>query len=285
MKKPANATKSAWARFLSMPRAPKYSAVFIGILLISGFGAPILAPYGYEIQNVNITNQAPSLAHLFGTDDLGRDLFSRILYGGRVSMSIALITALSSSLIGILIGTISGYVGGWTDRIIMRSIDILATLPELIIMILVMMIVGRNLGGIFVALTVTGWLGTARVMRAQVMSWKHRPFVESARALGMNPLRMITRHILPNCIGPIIVQLSYQIPTNVLAEAFLSFVGIGISPPTPSWGILAENGWRALQIYPHLTLFPGMFIFLTMLSFNLIGDYLRDRLDPMLRGR
>ena len=258
---------------------------FIGLLAVVGLAAPWIAPYDFDVQEVTNQFASPSSAHWFGTDVLGRDLFSRIVYGCRVSMSIALITALSSVLIGTVYGTISGYLGGWIDRIMMRFIDILYTLPSLIVMILVMLIFGRDLFGIFMALTITGWLGTARLMRAQVLSWKNRPFVEAARALGLSPFRMITRHILPNCIGPIIVELSYQIPTNVLAEAFLSFLGIGIRPPTPSWGILAEEGWRALEIYPHLTLFPGLAIFLAMLSFNILGDHLRDRLDPMLRGR
>jgi oligopeptide transport system permease protein len=167
----------------------------------------------------------------------------------------------------------------------MRIVDILYTLPSLIIMILVMLIFGRDLFGIFVALTITGWLGTARIMRAQILSWKHRPFVEAASSLGIPHIQIIWRHLLPNCVAPIIVELSYQIPTNILAEAFLSFLGIGIRPPTPSWGILAEEGWRALRIYPHLTLFPGALIFITMLSFNILGDDLRDRIDPFLRGK
>ncbi len=261
------------------------ACAFVILLLIMGLLAPWIAPYGYDVQNVANSYGAPTGHHWFGTDALGRDLFSRILYGCRVSMSIALVTALSSVAIGVIFGTIAGYAGGWTERLMMRFVDVLYTLPSLIVMILVMLVFGRDLTGIFVALTITGWLGTARLMRAQVKSWKERPFVEASRALGMSPLRTIVKHIVPNCIGPIIVELSYQIPTNVLAEAFLSFLGIGIRPPTPSWGILAEEGWRALQIYPHLTLFPGAFIFLTMLAFNVIGDNLRDRLDPMLKGR
>ncbi len=258
---------------------------FIVLIFVVSLTAPWIAPFGFDQQNVNNAHLLPNLTHWFGTDALGRDLFSRLLYGGQVSMSIALVTAISSVILGTVIGTISGFFGGWTDRIIMRFIDILYTLPSLIIMILVMLIFGRGLIGIFAALTVTGWLGTARLMRAQVLSWKTRPFVEAARALGVSRFRLLMRHILPNCIAPLIIELSYQIPTNVLAEAFLSFLGIGVSPPTPSWGVLAEEGWRALQIYPHLTLFPGMIIFLTMLSFNLLGDNLRDRLDPFLRGR
>jgi oligopeptide transport system permease protein len=264
--------------------AVRISIVFVVILLVLGFLAPWIAPYGYDAQNVSQAYASPSGSHWMGTDALGRDLLSRLLFGARVSMTIALITALSSVVIGSAYGTIAGFFGGWTDRVLMRIVDVLYTLPSLIILILVMMIFGRDLFGIFIALTITGWLGTARLMRAQVMSWKKRPFVEAAEALGLNRRRLIWKHIVPNCIGPIIIELSYQIPTNVLAEAFLSFLGIGIRPPTPSWGILADEGWRGLQVYPHLEIFPGAAIFFTMLAFNIIGDHLRDRLDPMLRG-
>lgn len=263
----------------------KASIGFIAFLLIIAAFASLIAPYDYDLQNVAGAYGAPAGNHWFGTDALGRDLLSRLVYGCRISMAIAMVTALSSVVLGTVYGTLAGYIGGPAERWMMRVIDVLYTLPSLIVMILVMLVFGRNIFGIFVALTATGWLGTARLMRAQVNSWKNRPFVEAARALGLPHLSIITKHILPNCVAPLIVELSYQIPTNILAEAFLSFLGIGIRPPTPSWGILAEEGWRSLQIYPHLTIFPGVAIFLTMLSFNFIGDYLRDRLDPFLQGR
>jgi len=257
----------------------------IAALSLTAIFAPWITPYHYDAQNVLNSYAAPSAKHWFGTDALGRDLFTRLVYGCRISLSIAFLTAFSSLVIGVVYGTFSGYVGGWVDTVLMRFVDILYTLPSLIVMILVMLIFGRDLTGIFIALTITGWLGTARLMRAQVLSWKGRPFVEAARSIGIPHLRIIVRHLLPNCIAPIIVELSYQIPTNILAEAFLSFLGIGIRPPTPSWGILAEEGWRSLRIYPHLTLFPGALIFITMLSFNVLGDDLRDRLDPFLKGK
>lgn len=263
----------------------KLSWGFVIFILLVSVLAPWIAPFEPDAQNVQRAYLTPQWPHVFGTDALGRDLMSRLIYGCRVSMAIALVTALSSVVIGLVYGTVSGYLGGWQDRYMMRFIDVLYTLPSLIVMILVMLIFGRGFMGIFVALTATGWLGTARLVRAQVLSWKNRPFVEAGRALGLPPLRLIMRHILPNCVGPVVVELTYQIPTNVLAEAFLSFLGVGLRPPTPSWGILSEEGWRALTIYPHLTLYPGLAIFLSMLAFNLLGDDLRDRLDPMLRGR
>jgi oligopeptide transport system permease protein len=267
-------------------RWPVLAAISVVVFLcVVALLAPWITPFHFDAQDVNRSYAAPSWTHWFGTDALGRDLLTRLIYGCRISLSIAFLTAFTSLIIGVMYGTFSGYVGGWVDRLLMRIVDILYTLPSLIIMILVMLIFGRDLFGIFVALTITGWLGTARIMRAQILSWKHRPFVEAASSLGIPHIQIIWRHLLPNCVAPIIVELSYQIPTNILAEAFLSFLGIGIRPPTPSWGILAEEGWRALRIYPHLTLFPGALIFITMLSFNILGDDLRDRIDPFLRGK
>lgn len=270
---------------MKWPKSFYISATFIALLLLIALFANFIATQAFDEQNLELAFQLPSSQHFFGTDYLGRDLFSRLVYGCRISMSIALITALSSILIGVIYGSISGYMGGWTDKILMRIVDILYTLPSLVIIILVMLIFGRDLMGIYISLTLTGWLGTARLMRAQVMSWKQRPFVEAASAIGVRPFRKLLVHILPNCIAPIIVELSYQIPTNVLAEAYLSFLGVGIQPPTPSWGVLAEEGWRALNIYPHLSIFPGVLIFSTMLAFNLLGDALRDKLDPFLSSR
>lgn len=271
---------------MSLKKVAIYSSVaFIVLLLLVSVFVPWIAPYTYDVQNVQNAYASPSFSHWFGTDALGRDLYSRLLYGCRVSMSIAIVTALASVFVGVLYGTISGYFGGWVDNAMMRFVDIFNTLPSFIIMILLMLVFGRGLLGIFVALSITGWLGTARLMRAQVLSCKERPFIEAARSLGVSPLRLICVHILPNTIAPIIVELSYQIPTNVLSEAFLSFLGIGVRPPTPSWGVLSEEGWRGLQAYPHLTIFPGLCIFLSMLAFNTIGDELRDRLDPFLKGR
>jgi oligopeptide transport system permease protein len=269
-----------------LPKIPILLAIgCIVFLSIVALLAPWITPFHYDTQNVANTFSSPSATHWFGTDALGRDLLTRLIYGCRISLSIAFLTAFSSLVIGVIYGTISGYLGGWVDTAMMRFVDVLYTLPSLIIMILVMLIFGRDLTGIFIALTITGWLGTARLMRAQILSWKKRPFVEAAQALGLPHRQLIFKHLLPNCFAPIIIELSYQIPTNILAEAFLSFLGIGIRPPTPSWGILAEEGWRALRIYPHLTLFPGILIFSTMLAFNIVGDHLRDRLDPFLRGK
>lgn len=260
------------------------SAVVVLLLFVALF-APWLSPYSFEEQNIDIKFQGPSFLHPMGVDELGRDLLSRLIYGCRVSMSIALFTALTSVVVGALYGSLSGYVGGWLDKAMMRFVDILNTLPVLMVMILVMLVFGRDILGIFIALTLTGWLGTARIMRAQMLSWKNRPFIEAARALGVKDLRIVFRHIFPNTVAPLIVELSYQIPTNVLTEAFLGFLGIGVPPPTPSWGILADSGRKALMISPHIAFFSGLAIFLAMLSFQTLGDALRDRLDPFLKGQ
>lgn len=256
---------------------------FMLFLVIIALLAPWIARYPYDLQNVDQIFAPPSSTYWFGTDSLGRDLFSRLVYGCRISVSIAVVTGFLSIFIGVFLGTLAGYYGGFFEKLLMRTIDTLYALPSFIIMILIMLVVGRDMQGIIVALTITGWLGTARLMRAQVKSFKHRDFVESARSLGASDFQIITKHILPNCFAPILVELSYQIPTNILAEAFLSFLGIGVRPPTPSWGVLADEGWRALEMYPHLTIFPGILIFLTMLAFNIAGDTLRDKWDPLSR--
>ena len=260
----------------------RFCLAFIGALFLIALCAPLLAQFAFDEQFIERAFALPSSTHWFGNDALGRDLFSRIVYATRISMSIALLTAFSSITLGIVYGSIAGYAGGWVDRVMMRIVDILYTLPSLIVVILVMLVFGRDLKGLFIALTAVGWLGTARIMRVQVLSWKKRSFVEAATALGQKRLKILLRHILPNCMAPIFVELSYQIPTNVLAEAFLSFLGIGVAPPTPSWGVLADDGWKALYTHPHLIVFPGLLIFFTMMSFNLVGDYLRDRFDPHL---
>jgi oligopeptide transport system permease protein len=285
LKSEAITEKTFFSKVWNLPIPVLIATLLIATIIITSFLAPLIAPYHYADGSIDLARQAPSSAHIFGTDIQGRDLLSRMLYGGRVSMSIALITAMTSVLIGIFLGTLAGYMGGWIDRAVLKVIDTLYTLPSIVIMILVIPIATNPFVGIIVALSLTGWLGTARLMRAQVFSWKNRPFVEAAHALGLNPLRIIFRHIMPNCIGPIIVELSYQIPTNILAEAFLSYLGIGVQPPIPTWGSLADEGKTAIEFLPHLSIFPGLAIFVTMLSFNILGDHLRDRLDPALRGR
>lgn len=257
-----------------------FSLAYLVLIAVVALFAPWVARYPYDLQDLSSSYALPSLKFYLGADGLGRDLFSRIIYGSRLSMAIALLTTLLSAIVGTIYGTLAAYLGGFWERLLMRLVDILNVLPSLLVMILVMLVFGRDFGGLLIALTFSSWLGTARLMRAQVRSWKNRDFVEAGRALGLGPWRLIFRHILPNTVAPLIVELSYQIPHNILNEAFLSFLGIGLRPPTPSWGRLAEEGWHTLRVYPHLSLFPGLVIFATILSFNILGDALRDKLDP-----
>lgn len=259
------------------------SGVLILVISIVAILAPWLAPYPYDAQDNTALLQSPNSQYWMGTDRLGRDLFSRLLYGTRISMSIGILTALAALVLGTLYGAISGYLGGRTDNWMMRGVDIVYALPDLLLIILIMVIVGRGLGGIFLALTLVSWVTVARIIRGEVLKYREQSYVEAARALGAGHLRILFRHILPNTFGPLIVILTFRIPAAILAESTLSFVGLGISPPLASWGTLANEGWAAMKFYPHLIIFPGLFIFIAILAFNFFGDGLRDILDPQNR--
>jgi len=219
-----------------------------------------------------------------GTDGLGRDLFTRVLYGARVSMTVGLGTALIALIIGTAYGLISGFRGGSTDHLMMRIVDIFYGLPDMLIFILLSLLFGRNIAGILVALGLVSWVRFARVARGQALQAKEFLFVEGARAIGASRRRIVLRHILPNILGPIIVTLTFSVAAAILAESTLSFIGLGINDPySPwgtSWGTLAEDGWRAMRAYPHILFFPAAAIFLTILAFNFLGSALRDWLDP-----
>lgn len=278
----------AFRRFMKN-RAAVISLGFLILITLAGIFAEQIAPYSYREQNIDRVLQGPSAQHWFGTDGLGRDLFSRIIYGARMSMAVGIFTALISVLIGGIYGAISGWVGGWSDTIMMRTIDILDAIPSLVLLILVGIVFTsfqpfenpelRALTGILFALSVVGWVSLARLVRGQVLQARELLFVEGAVALGAAPSRILSRHIAPNILGPVVVMLTFQIPSNILFESFLSFVGLGLQPPFSSWGVLANDGWRA-KSSPHLIVFPGIAMFLTMLAFNLFGDGLRDALDP-----
>ena len=219
-----------------------------------------------------------------GTDGLGRDLLTRVLYGARVSLAVGLGTALISLLLGTSYGLIAGFKGGNWDHLMMRIVDIFYGLPDMLIFILLSLVFGRNIGGLLVALGLVSWVRFARIARGQVLQTKELLFVESARALGASRGRILLRHIMPNIVGPVIVTLTFSIPSAILAESTLSFIGIGINDPYSSWGTswgtLAQDGYRAMRSYPHMIAFPAAAIFLTILSFNTLGNGLRDLLDP-----
>lgn len=278
----------AYRRFVKN-KAAVVSVFFLIFIALMGAFAELVAPYSFETQNIDRVLEPPSGAYFFGTDSLGRDLFSRIIYGARMSMSVGILTAVVSVIIGGIYGAISGWVGGWIDTLMMRAIDILDAIPSLVLLILVGIVFTsyqpfenpelRALTGILFALSVVGWVSLARLVRGQVLQARELLFVEGAIAMGATPSRILLRHIAPNILGPVVVMLTFQIPSNILFESFLSFVGLGLQPPFSSWGVLANDGWRA-KSSPHLIIFPGVALFLTMLAFNLFGDGLRDALDP-----
>lgn len=278
--------QEAWRRLKSIPTA--YTALWlivlmIGMAILSALGIH-LTPYSFDQTSLE-TIANPSWSHLMGTDELGRDLLTRIIYGSQLSISIGLVTAAIALIVGTIYGAIAGYYGGTLDSILMRGVDIAYSLPDLLVMILVGVIVGHGTIGILFALGLVSWMGTARLVRAQFLQLQHEEFVEAARAAGQNTFWIIAKHLLPNAIGPIIVALTFTVPSAILAESTLSFIGLGLSPPACSWGTLAADGWRALRTHPHLILFPSLFIFATVLSFNFLGDGLRDALDPRTRIR
>jgi oligopeptide transport system permease protein len=263
------------------------SAGFVLIVMLAAFFTPWISPYGVGGLEEKRLLESPSLTHWMGTDGLGRDLLTRVLYGARVSIAVGLGTALIALVIGTTYGLIAGFKGGTWDHFMMRVVDIFYGLPDMLIFILLSLLFGRNIGGLLVALGLVTWVRFARVARGQVLQAKQFLFVESAGALGASRSRILLRHILPNIAGPIIVTLTFTIPSAILAESTLSFIGIGINDPYSawgtSWGTLTQDGYRAMRTYPHLIAFPAAAIFLTILSFNTLGNGLRDLLDP--KGR
>jgi oligopeptide transport system permease protein len=282
------ATKSRqvrWAARLLKIKSARVALALVGLLcliaLLSGLGVPF-SSYSYD-QTSDAILTGPSLLHPMGTDELGRDLLARVIYGSRLSLSIGFLTALLSFVIGTIYGALAGFGGERLDLILMRGVDIMYALPDLLVMILVGVFVGRGTTGILLALGLISWMGTARLVRAEFLKLKGEEFVEAARAAGQSSLAIVLKHLLPNAAGPIIVAITFTVPSAILAESTLSFIGLGLSPPACSWGTLANDGWRALRTEPHLLFFPSLFIFLTVLSFNFLGDGLRDAFDPRTR--
>jgi len=264
-----------------------FSLAFVLIVGISGFLAPWIFPYGAGGVEEKWILQGPSWNHWMGTDGLGRDLLTRVLYGARVSMTVGLGTTVVALIVGTTYGLMSGFTGGSWDHFMMRIVDICYALPDMLLFILFSLLFGRNIGGLVVALGLVSWVRFARIARGQVLQAKEFLYVEGAKAIGASKPRTIVRHILPNIVGPIIVTLTFNIPAAILAESTLSFIGLGINDPfSPwgtSWGSLAQDGWRAMRSYPHVIFFPAAAILLTILAFNTLGNSLRDRLDPKLR--
>lgn len=266
---------------------------YIGIAIAATFilaalFAPLIATHDVTSQNLAIRYAAPSADHWFGTDSLGRDVFSRVVYGARISLEVGIVVVAVSSTIGVIIGSIAGYFGGVVDRVLSGYIfNVFLAFPGLLLAIALVAFLGAGLGKLIVALCVIGWVGYARVMRAQVLKVREYDFVQAAKALGAGSLRILKTHILPNAVQPLIVQASLGMAGAVMSEASLSFLGLGIPPPAPSWGTMIEESRSFDILYnaPHVLLFPGLAIALTVLSFNFIGDALREYLDPKQRRR
>jgi len=270
---------SVFSKFRRDPLAMLSLIVILVLLLIAGFGE-MIAPYAHDVQDADQSLITPNSEHWMGTDVLGRDLFSRLIYGTRISMVVSLLTGFSALLLGTCYGAISGYVGGRVDNAMMRGIDILYAIPDLLLIILITVVIGRGVTGVFLALSLVGWITVARLIRGEVLRLKENAYVEAARAFGVTDVQILLRHILPNTLGVLIVTLTFRIPSAILAESTLSFIGLGLTPPAASWGSLANEGWKALKFYPHLIVFPSLAIFITMLAFNFLGDGLRDAFDP-----
>ncbi len=265
---------------LKKNRLAVWGAVFLLVEIAVFIATPLIAPYGFESQDLNNTLALPSLAHWFGTDTLGRDLFTRVLYGGRVSLFVGILASLVSVLVGVIYGAVSGFVGGKLDNWMMRVVDVLYALPFIFLVIILMVYFGRNLILLFVALGLTQWLTMARIVRGQVISLKHKEFVDAARTMGVSNYSIIRRHLIPNSLGPVIVYLTLTIPTVILEEAFLSFLGLGVQAPMASWGTLISNGVEVMEIAPWLLLLPATGLSVTLFCLNFLGDGLRDALDP-----
>lgn len=249
-------------------------------MIIVALLTPWITPYEYDAQDLALGAAKPSSAHWFGSDWLGRDLFTRVMYGGRVSLLVGFVATAVSLLVGVTYGGVAGYAGGRLDSIMMRIVDILYAMPFTIFVIILMVFFGRNIILLFVAIGAVQWLTMARIVRAHVMSIRHKEFIEAATVLGLPRHRILFRHLLPNALGPIIVYTTLTIPRVMLFEAFLSFLGLGVQAPMSSWGVLIKEGANMMEEYPWLLIFPSIALSVTLFSLNFLGDGLRDALDP-----
>ncbi len=294
--------RDAWQR-LRRNRAALAGLAFILLVAAGAVLAGVLAPYPYWQQDISVVRQPPTPQHWLGTDELGRDILSRLLYGARISLAVGLIVQALILLIGVPVGALAGYYGGWLDVLLMRAVDVLYSIPDLLLVIVVMTTVRAALStgsgplaafaavdavfggllGVFAALALTSWLTVARLVRGQVLSLKEREFVDAARVLGAGDGRLLRLHLLPNTLAPIIVAATFGIPSAILLEASLSFLGLGVQAPMPSWGAMILEGYKAMRAQPHMLIAPAAALSLTVLSYNFFGDGLRDALDPWMQ--
>ena len=258
-------------------------AVIILALLLAAIIISYVSPYTFDKQDMTSILEGPSWKHFLGTDSLGRDVFTRLLYGARTSLAVGVFTQLIILAIGIPIGALAGSFGGRTDNFLMRFVDVMYAFPDILLIIILATILGGSIFNIFLAIGLVSWVNVARLIRGQILSLKSRDFVTAARAMGGSPRYIILRHLIPNSLGPIIVLVTFSIPRAIFAEAALSYIGIGVKPPTPSWGTMIRDGYDVIFAAPYLVIFPALAIAILMLSFTFLGDGLRDALDPRLR--
>jgi len=290
----AFAGRSLWADArarLFKNRAAVASMIVLAIITLMALFAPYLSRYAFDAIDYDLVSCAPSWwpgdaacfaggTHWFGTDAVGRDLFVRVLYGARVSLAVGVVATLVSLVIGVLYGATAGYLGGRVDAVMMRAVDILYSLPFIFFVIILMVMFDRNFILLFVAIGAVVWLTMARIVRGQTLSAKQKEYIEAARAAGVSPFAIITRHIIPNVVGPVVVYVTLTVPDVILTESFLSFLGLGIQEPLTSWGVLISDGANTMESAPWLLVFPALFMAVTLFCFNFIGDGLRDALDP-----
>ncbi len=270
--------KDAWLR-LRKNRLALVGLVVLVFMIVIAILTPWIAPYSYETQNLDLGASPPSAQHWLGTDIFGRDLLTQVMYGGRISLAVGFVATSVALVIGVTWGAVAGYVGGRTDAIMMRLVDIMYALPFMIFIVLLMVVFGRNMLLLFLAIGAVEWLTMARIMRSQVQTLRQQEFVEAAISLGLSPGTIIRRHLIPNALGPIIVYTTLTIPSVMLLEAFLSFLGLGVQPPKTSWGLLISYGAETMEEFPWLLIFPGLALSITLFCLNFLGDGLRDALD------
>lgn len=274
--------QDAWRRLKQNKIAMAGLGAIILLIIMAAVG-PSINEYTYQQQNLVMKNMPPGAEHWFGTDNLGRDLFTRTWYGARISLFVGITAALIDVIIGVIWGGVAGIYGGKVDEAMMRFCDILYGLPYMLVVVLLMVVLGQGIFTIIIAMTITGWIGMARIVRGEVLRLKEQEFVLASRTIGANSFRVLIKHLIPNALGPILVTLTLTIPNAIFTEAFLSFLGLGVQAPIASWGTMTSDGLDTLRYYPWQLFFPAAFISITMLAFNVLGDGLRDSLDPRLR--
>jgi oligopeptide transport system permease protein len=274
--------QDAWRR-LTRNRMAVIGLVIIGVFVLTAILSLFWTPYPIWKQALGTTYSGPSLGHPFGLDDYGRDILSRVMGGAGIALAVGVGASLLASMIGIVLGLTAGFYRGKIDLLISLLINISYGVPDLLIALILVVLIGRGIQNIILAISITAWLGMARLVRGQTLALREREFVEAARSIGTKNLKILTRHILPNALGPIVVQATYLVPAAIIFEAFLSLLGMGVPPPAPSWGSMASDGYKAIQIAPHIVLAPCIALSLTVLAFNWVGDGLRDAIDPRMR--